>query len=50
MRQAIDFCVQQQDDDLWEDLIKYCLNHSDLVSPLLNTIGAHVDPVKVVSR
>ncbi|KAJ1491243.1 hypothetical protein T484DRAFT_1613013, partial [Baffinella frigidus] len=39
-----------REEELWESLISHCLSRPDLVAPLLNDIGAHVDPVKVVKR
>jgi hypothetical protein len=46
--QAIIFCQSQGEEELWESLISHCLSRPDLVAPLLNDIGAHVDPVKVL--
>ena len=48
--QAIDFCQAQEDEELWEVLISHCLSQPKLVAPLLQDIGAHVDPLKVVKR
>jgi hypothetical protein len=48
--QAIDFCQAQEDEELWEVLISHCLSQPRLVAPLLQDIGAHVDPLKVVKR
>jgi len=48
--EAINFCQQQGEDELWEDLITSCLAKPKLVAPLLQDIGAHVDPIKVVKR
>ena len=48
--QAIAFCQAQDDEELWEQLIQHCLGDPKLVAPLLQDIGAHVDPLKVVKR
>jgi len=48
--EAIEFVQTQNDDELWEDLITLCLNNQSLVPPLLEHIGAYVNPLKVVSR
>eukprot|EP00002_Diphylleia_rotans_P037059 TRINITY_DN823_c0_g1_i2.p1 TRINITY_DN823_c0_g1~~TRINITY_DN823_c0_g1_i2.p1 ORF type:complete len:199 (-),score=29.51 TRINITY_DN823_c0_g1_i2:443-1039(-) len=48
-RQAIEF-VQSQDTDLWEDLINQSINDPVFVSGLLETIGAHVDPLMLIQK
>ncbi|KAK2146463.1 hypothetical protein LSH36_606g03004 [Paralvinella palmiformis] len=42
--QAIDFCKEQNDEELWEDLIDYSLDKPSFITGLLNNIGTHVDP------
>jgi len=48
--QAIEFCQAQEEEELWEVLISHCLSEPKLVAPLLQDIGAHVDPLRVVKR
>lgn len=48
--QAIEFIESQNDEDLWEDLIDYCMKESELISSLLEEIGAHVDPIRLIKR
>lgn len=48
--QAVDFCVDHNDDELWEDLIQHCLQNQELVAPLLNDIGPHIQPLKIVRQ
>jgi len=48
--QAIEFVQSQNDDELWESLITHSLNNPAFVSGLLENIGAHVDPIKLIKR
>lgn len=48
--EALAFCQEHADEELWEHLITLCLSRPSLVAPLLQDIGAHVDPIKVVKR
>eukprot|EP00003_Mantamonas_plastica_P008957 TRINITY_DN1809_c0_g2_i1.p1 TRINITY_DN1809_c0_g2~~TRINITY_DN1809_c0_g2_i1.p1 ORF type:complete len:753 (+),score=264.63 TRINITY_DN1809_c0_g2_i1:263-2521(+) len=50
VKTAIDFVVDQRDDDLWEDLIEHSMKKPEYVSELLEHIGAHVDPIKLIAR
>lgn len=48
--QAIEFCKEQGDYDLWKRLIEKSLKKPEFVSYLLNNIGASVDPIMLVSK
>eukprot|EP01113_Clastostelium_recurvatum_P018176 TRINITY_DN2143_c0_g1_i1.p1 TRINITY_DN2143_c0_g1~~TRINITY_DN2143_c0_g1_i1.p1 ORF type:complete len:931 (-),score=291.81 TRINITY_DN2143_c0_g1_i1:56-2848(-) len=50
VREAIEFVEQQKDDELWEDLISQAMKRPQFVSSLLEYIGAHVDPIKLIKR
>lgn len=50
MQQALAFCQEHDDPDLWQDLIKHSLNRPDLITFLLPRIGGHVDPRVLVER
>lgn len=50
MNKAIDFCQQQNDPDLWEDLINNSINKPEFITFLLQRIGTYVDPRILVSR
>jgi len=47
---AVEFVEQQKDEELWEFLITECLGQPKFVSELLEHIGAHVDPIKLIRR
>jgi vacuolar protein sorting-associated protein 41 len=47
---AVEFVEQQKDEELWEFLITECLGRPEFVSELLEHIGAHVDPIKLIRR
>lgn len=47
---AVEFVEQQKDEELWEFLITECLGQPMFVSELLEHIGAHVDPIKLIRR
>ncbi|XP_048576551.1 vacuolar protein sorting-associated protein 41 homolog isoform X2 [Nematostella vectensis] len=48
--QAIEFCKEQNDEELWEDLIKYSLDKPSFITCLLHNIGTHVDPIRLIKR
>ncbi|KAL4222561.1 Vacuolar protein sorting-associated protein 41 [Mactra antiquata] len=48
--QAIEFCKEHNDDELWEDLINHSLDKPDFIRGLLNNIGTHVDPIILIRR
>ncbi|KAH9500097.1 Vacuolar protein sorting-associated protein 41 [Bulinus truncatus] len=47
---AIQFCMEQADEELWENLITYSLDKPKFITALLQNVGAHIDPIKVISR
>ncbi|KXJ25131.1 Vacuolar protein sorting-associated protein 41-like [Exaiptasia diaphana] len=50
VEKAIEFCMEQNDEDLWEDLIKCSLDKPAFITCLLHNIGTHVDPIKLIQR
>eukprot|EP00004_Rigifila_ramosa_P019763 TRINITY_DN5059_c2_g1_i4.p1 TRINITY_DN5059_c2_g1~~TRINITY_DN5059_c2_g1_i4.p1 ORF type:complete len:836 (-),score=199.40 TRINITY_DN5059_c2_g1_i4:379-2589(-) len=50
VKQAIDFVQQQNDSELWEELITRSLKNPEFISGLLENIGAHVDPIQLIRR
>jgi len=50
IKQAIEFAKQQNDVDLWEDLIANSINNAEFISGLLENIGTHVDPIKLIQK
>lgn len=50
LAQAIEFVTEQNDDALWDDLIEHSMQNAQFVSGLLEHIGAHVDPLKLIKR
>ncbi|KAK2570430.1 Vacuolar protein sorting-associated protein 41-like protein [Acropora cervicornis] len=50
VEKAIDFAKEQDDEDLWDDLINYSLDKPEFITGLLQNIGAHVDPIKLIQR
>uniref|UniRef100_A0A7N8WMV8 Vacuolar protein sorting-associated protein 41 homolog n=1 Tax=Mastacembelus armatus TaxID=205130 RepID=A0A7N8WMV8_9TELE len=47
---AIDFAKEQDDKELWEDLISYSIDKPPFITGLLNNIGTHVDPILLILR
>eukprot|EP01027_Heterolobosea_sp_BB2_P017634 GEZU01024978.1.p2 GENE.GEZU01024978.1~~GEZU01024978.1.p2 ORF type:complete len:219 (-),score=75.14 GEZU01024978.1:164-820(-) len=50
VEQAITFVKDQNDEELWEDLINYSLSNASFVSDLLDHIGEHIDPLKLIKQ
>ena len=50
VEQAVDFCKEHDDAELWDDLIKYSLDKPPFIIVLLNNVGTHIDPRKLVER
>ena len=50
VEQAVDFCKEHDDGELWDDLIRYSLDKPPFIIVLLNNIGTHIDPRKLVER
>lgn len=47
---AIEFAKEQDDSELWEDLISYSIDKPPFITGLLNNIGTHVDPILLIHR
>ncbi|KAJ3352816.1 Vacuolar protein sorting-associated protein 41 [Entophlyctis luteolus] len=48
VQQAIDFAKEQNDNLLWDDLIKFSMNKPAFIAGLLENLGSHIDPVKLI--
>uniref|UniRef100_A0A7N0RCY2 Vacuolar protein sorting-associated protein 41 homolog n=2 Tax=Kalanchoe fedtschenkoi TaxID=63787 RepID=A0A7N0RCY2_KALFE len=49
IEEAIEFVSAEQDDELWEELIKQCLNQPEMVGVLLEHTVGNLDPLHIVS-
>ncbi|KAL9968325.1 hypothetical protein ACROYT_G026686 [Oculina patagonica] len=50
VEKAIEFAKEQDDEELWDDLINYSLDKPEFITGLLQNIGTHVDPIKLIQR
>ncbi|CAB3979402.1 vacuolar sorting-associated 41 homolog [Paramuricea clavata] len=50
VEKAIVFAKEKDDEELWEDLITYSLDKPAFITGLLDNIGTHVDPIKLIKR
>ncbi|XP_015836358.1 vacuolar protein sorting-associated protein 41 homolog isoform X2 [Tribolium castaneum] len=50
MQQAISFCQEHDDPDLWNDLINHSLDKPEFIKFLLQSIGTYVDPTVLVQK
>ncbi|XP_073270278.1 vacuolar protein sorting-associated protein 41 homolog isoform X2 [Primulina huaijiensis] len=50
IEEAIEFVSMQNDDELWEELIKQCLNKPEMVGVLLEHTIGNLDPLYIVNR
>ncbi|KAF5292644.1 hypothetical protein FQR65_LT11196 [Abscondita terminalis] len=50
MQQAIEFCQEHDDPDLWNDLINHSLDKPEFITYLLQHIGTYVDPTPLVDK
>ena len=48
--QAITFAKEQNDDDLWEDLLEYSMSRPKFISGLLAEVGTSINPISLVKR
>ncbi|KAL8933259.1 MAG: hypothetical protein Q9216_006447 [Gyalolechia sp. 2 TL-2023] len=48
--QAISFAKEQDDQSLWEDLLRYSMNKPMFIRGLLEEVGTSIDPVRLVRR
>ena len=45
---AVEFCADQADDDLWDELVARALEDPELAGELLEHVGAHLNPLRVL--
>lgn len=50
IHQAIDFCKEHDDNDLWNDLIADAVKRPEFVTILMQNIGTHVDPTLLIRQ
>ena len=50
VNRAIEFCKEQNDQELWDDLIDHSMDQPAFITGLLNNIGTHVDPTKLIKK
>ncbi|KAI4334309.1 hypothetical protein L6164_019020 [Bauhinia variegata] len=50
IEEAVEFVTMQHDDDLWEELIKQCLNKPEMVGILLEHTVGNLDPLYIVNK
>ncbi|KAJ9477425.1 Vacuolar protein sorting-associated protein 41 [Pseudozyma hubeiensis] len=50
VERAIDFAKEQNDDDLWEDLLGYSETRPAFIRGLLENVGAEIDPIRLIRR
>lgn len=49
--EAIEFCKEHQDPELWQDLIMYSMDKPEFIGALLKNIGTHInDPIELIDR
>ncbi|XP_062171764.1 vacuolar protein sorting-associated protein 41 homolog [Alnus glutinosa] len=49
IEEAVEFVTMQHDDDLWEELIKQCLDKPEMVGLLLEHTVGNLDPLYIVN-
>ncbi|KAF7354801.1 Vacuolar assembling protein [Mycena sanguinolenta] len=50
VNRAIDFAKEQNDDDLWEDLLKYSETRPAFIRGLLENVGSEISPLRLIRR
>lgn len=50
VHKAIEFAKEQDDPDLWEDLLEYSMDKPSFIRGLLEQVGTAIDPIKLVKR
>ncbi|XP_048755315.1 vacuolar protein sorting-associated protein 41 homolog isoform X2 [Ostrea edulis] len=50
VNQAIEFCKDKNDEELWADLIKFSIDKPTFIKGLLHNIGTHVDPIRLIPQ
>lgn len=48
--QAIEFAKQQNDQELWDDLLDYCITRPTFMKALLNKASGAIPPAHIISR
>lgn len=47
---AVDFCLSQNDHELWRELIDLSVTNPQHIKSLLKTVGQYVDPLLIIER
>lgn len=50
VKKAIDFAKEQDDPDLWEDLLNYSMDKPSFIRGLLEQVGTAINPIALVRR
>ncbi|KAJ3190235.1 Vacuolar protein sorting-associated protein 41 [Gaertneriomyces sp. JEL0708] len=50
VKRAIEFAKEQNDDELWEDLLKYSMDKPSFIVGLLENLGGYINPIRAVER
>ncbi|KAJ3216670.1 Vacuolar protein sorting-associated protein 41 [Clydaea vesicula] len=50
VNRAMEFCKDQNDEELWEDLLRYAMDKPRFIIGMLENLGAFVNPVRLVKR
>lgn len=50
VHRAIEFAKSQNDDDLWEDLLRYSETRPTFIRGLLENVGVEISPVRLIRR
>lgn len=50
VERAINFAKEQNDDDLWEDLLRYSMDKPEFIRGLLQNVGTEIDPIRLIRR
>ncbi|KOS18043.1 Vacuolar protein sorting-associated protein 41 -like protein [Escovopsis weberi] len=50
VHKAIEFAKEQDDPDLWEDLLDYSMDKPSFIRALLEQVGTAIDPIRLVRR
>ncbi|PFH49000.1 hypothetical protein AMATHDRAFT_76446 [Amanita thiersii Skay4041] len=50
VHRAIDFAKEQNDDDLWEDLLRYSETRPTFIRGLLENVGVEISPIRLIRR
>ncbi|KAF9004353.1 hypothetical protein BDQ17DRAFT_1241222 [Cyathus striatus] len=50
VHRAIEFAKEQNDDELWEDLLKYSETRPTFIRGLLENVGVEISPVRLIRR